>query len=150
NLGGGQFELFQNLGGLYGPASWGDFDNDGRLDIISTGDDFSGVSRAKVFRNVGGSFQPVLTYSNLSANGALTLPGLGSAWMDINEDGNLDLMLRQFDPLVWGGWKDFLLVGNGQGSFSNAVVPWSGSILGWADFDNDGHPDVVENTGPVG
>jgi predicted nucleotidyltransferase len=62
--------IFTNIGAQlpdidWGSAAWGDYDNDGDLDILLTG--FSGVTRvAKIYRNDG--------------------PGAGSGWVftDIN------------------------------------------------------------------
>jgi hypothetical protein len=46
------------LAGVYGISSvaWGDYDNDGDLDILLTGQDSGGNHVAKVYRNDGGGF----------------------------------------------------------------------------------------------
>jgi len=68
-----------------GSAAWGDFDNDGKLDLVVTGND--GTNRVcQLWRNVGTGFVQVST----------ALPGVDSgaaAWGDYNNDGRLDILL---------------------------------------------------------
>jgi len=71
-----------------GSARWGDYDNDGDLDILLTG--FTGVYKSsitKIFKNNNGSFM-----EDLSS----ILPGLGASsgtWGDYDKDGDLDIIL---------------------------------------------------------
>ena len=66
--------------------AWGDYDNDGDLDILLTGDSGSGYI-AKVYQNTGSGFSEV--YS-----GSLTGVRYGSvAWGDYDDDGDLDILL---------------------------------------------------------
>jgi hypothetical protein len=67
-------------------VDWGDFDNDGDLDILLTGRTASGEAVTRVYRNVGSSFHDV----------GADLPGVsnGSAvWGDYDDDGDLDILL---------------------------------------------------------
>ncbi len=79
-----------NLHGIkMGSSSFGDFDNDGDLDLAITGENSSGVYISKVYRNMGATFiefhdaqqymEPV-THSSIS-------------WGDVDEDGDLDLVI---------------------------------------------------------
>ena len=64
-----------------GASAWGDYDNDGDLDIALAG---SGVSYTTVYRNNGGVF----------SNQNFTLPNRNDndlAWLDYDRDGDLDL-----------------------------------------------------------
>jgi hypothetical protein len=75
----------------YGSVAWSDYDNDGRLDFLLTGEtnysDSGGV--AQVWRNTGSGF----------TNAAIpALPGVSSyssstAWGDFDNDGRPDLLL---------------------------------------------------------
>ncbi len=76
------------LTGLYaGSADWGDFDNDGDLDLLTTGSD--GAQRwTIVYKN-----HPV---GKLTADGSHGLPAVSlsdAAWGDIDRDGDVDLVL---------------------------------------------------------
>ncbi len=79
-----------------GGAAWGDYDNDGRLDILITGGG-AGADLAQIWRNTGTTFAKVTDQ---------TLPGarFGEvAWADYNNDGRLDLFLS---GLTTGLWKN--------------------------------------------
>ena len=95
NLGNGQFEVDPN-----GPvldvnnnpvsASWGDYDNDGYLDLFVT--QFAG--RNRLFHNDGnGTFTEILTGSPVNGNKSRNFYG---AWIDYNNDGFLDLVVYMF------------------------------------------------------
>jgi len=81
--------------------------------------------------------------------------GHGVAWGDVNNDGNLDLLLGTFadyDPLVDQGYTsgtfkpDQLAIGDAGGFTMDATFPktygWT-SGLAFADLDNDGDKDLV-------
>ena len=65
-------------------VAWGDYDNDGDLDVLLTGP--SGGVASRVYRNNGG------TFSDIGAG----LPGVSIssvAWGDYDNDGDLDILL---------------------------------------------------------
>jgi hypothetical protein len=67
---------------LLSKPAWGDYDNDGRLDILLTGS----TNVAQIWRNTGNGF------SNINAS----LPGVAYssvAWGDYDNDGRLDVLL---------------------------------------------------------
>jgi len=70
-------------------VAWGDYDNDGRLDFLITGNR-SGEAVSQLWRNTGSGF------SNVTASVAPGLPGFspGSlAWADFDNDGRLDFLI---------------------------------------------------------
>ncbi|MEO8664479.1 MAG: FG-GAP-like repeat-containing protein [Ignavibacteria bacterium] len=120
-------------------CSWGDYDNDGLLDLIITNSD--GVNhRNYLYKNLGsGNFVKIdtgIVVSELAVS-------RGVNWVDIDNDRDLDLFIcRELDS------NEFLYKNNGNGYFtkitntpltSNHGETWSGS---WGDYDNDGDLDL--------
>ena len=67
-------------------AVWGDYDNDGDLDILLTGVDGGGNPLAKVYRNDAGNFVD-------SGASLIGVQESSAAWGDYDNDGDLDLLL---------------------------------------------------------
>lgn len=125
-----------------GSSVWGDYDNDGNLDVfVANQQDADNY----LFQNEGdGSFVRI-TEGDLVNEGGQSF---SATWADIDNDGWLDLHVAngRANP---NGQKDFLYRNLGNGKFEkmedNAVVESALQSGGasWADFDNDGDPDVV-------
>ena len=120
-------------------VAWGDYDNDGDLDLAIAGLDSGNVLRAQVRRNDGnGIFTDI--------NAALRGVRKGSmAWGDYDSDGYLDLLLTGTTNSGVGNltqiWRN-----NRNGGFSNINAALPAVAYGasaWADFDNDGDLDLV-------
>lgn len=147
NLGNGNFTNVQaGLPGVNtGAVALGDFDNDGRLDILLTGYSSTGAV-AQVWRNLGnGKF----TNCNVGLPGVLYS---SVAVGDYDNDGKLDILLAGVDihtNSICQVWRN---TGNWVFTNISAGLPGihSGS-LAWADFDNDGRLDLLlaglDNTG---
>jgi hypothetical protein len=88
NAGNGSLTQIAALPGIStGSAAWGDYDNDGDLDVALTGVHTNGVGLSQIYGNNGDG-----TFSLLSTS----MPGLtrgAVAWADYDNDGDLDLAL---------------------------------------------------------
>src|ERR1019366_2967774 len=101
-----------------GAAAWGDFNNDGYLDLVLTGSTnnyFTGeISR--IYRNNGDG-----TFTDIGAG----LPGVyggAVAWGDFDNDGRLDLLLTGTTNGTASGAISRIYHNNGDGTFSNSVT----------------------------
>lgn len=127
---------FELLGAYNGrSASWGDYDNDGDLDIFLTNLGVGG----KLFNNQGdGTFAQII---GSVVEDATVGFGAGSAWADVDNDGDLDLMVA--------GSTSALYYNNGDGTFIKYTgeelfnAPELNKLYGLAmeDVDNDGFLD---------
>ncbi len=97
NLGGGRFEdvtsrafLPEQLQGDKHGAAWGDFDNDGRPDLVQLTGAIQGMGAEpkRLFHNLGGRFVDVAEAVGLANAEGRTR---GPLWLDLNGDGKLDL-----------------------------------------------------------
>ncbi|MBN1154329.1 VCBS repeat-containing protein, partial [candidate division KSB1 bacterium] len=127
-------------------GSWGDFDNDGDLDLFIANDDAQDNS---LYRNEGaGTFSKILTGEIVNDGGN----SVGTAWGDFDNDGDLDLFVsNRFDE------NNFLYMNNGDGTFtentSSCITNDKGNSTGCAssDFDLDGDLDIcIANWSPAG
>ena len=130
------------LGVSRGSARWGDYDNDGDLDIVITGGDQTAVNLStKIYRNNNGNFTDI--------NAALTNVFQSTAvWGDYDNDGDLDLFLSGF--ISSGGNYTSKIYRNDSGVFTDIAAGLPGLNLctaAWADYDNDGDLDIVISGG---
>ncbi len=123
--------------GVYnGVARWGDFDGDGDLDILITGNNGKGPFTA-IYINEKGKYYPLKQYF-------IQLKNSDARWADFDGDGNLDFIISGEDK---DGFPDSRIYSNEKnGVFVNIPVSIrslkSGSI-DVADYDHDGDPDIV-------
>ncbi|MCX6326225.1 MAG: FG-GAP-like repeat-containing protein [Bacteroidia bacterium] len=118
-----------------GSVAWGDYDNDGNLDILLTG---SGIS--KIYRNNGDD--------SFTEQTGISLPGVSSssvAWGDYDNDGDLDILLTglnsSYEPI------SKIYRNNGDNSFTeqtgNSLTGVQDGSVAWGDYDNDGDLDIL-------
>jgi len=148
-------EIVNDSGRSFG-SSWGDYDNDGDLDLFVVNAADQGVGEDNfLYQNNGDpegtgqvTFTRIITGAIVNDRGT----SRGSSWADYDNDGDLDLFVANFGFV--GAEDNFLYQNNGDGTFtpiiSGAIVNDSGRSFGssWGDYDNDGDLDLfVANAG---
>jgi hypothetical protein len=139
NDGGGNFmDIGANLPGVdLGFVAWGDYDNDGYLDLLIGGDPRTAEGPfTRIYRNDGGTF----THINAGLQGLLWSSG---AWGDYDNDGQLDIMVIGYDAVAQVHRS--ILYHNNGGTFVDSGATFHNLFLGtvsWVDYDNDGHLDL--------
>jgi len=124
------------LQGVYqSSVAWGDYDNDGDLDILLTGDSGSGEVSI-IYKNDAGVF------TDISAG--LTGSRIGSVdWGDYDNDGDLDILMAGYNNTTYGFTRIYR---NDNGAFTGinpGFYPNPDASVEWGDYDNDGDLDVL-------
>ena len=142
NLGGGAFRRvvtgpMESDGGSSIGGTWGDYDNDGRLDLFVTNRNFFGNF---LYRGLGDStfarvIAPPIASDFKNSN--------SSSWVDYDRDGDLDLYTVNFQA------PDDFYRNEGPPGYGFAAID-TGFVLGsiefsipgaWCDVDDDRDPD---------
>jgi len=145
----------------------GDYDNDGFPDLF-----VAGVHRSTLYHNNGDG-----TFTDVTAKAGLGQPdpkygplwSIAAAWVDVNNDGLLDLFVVNYvqweyttdpacsysgqseycNPSYYKGLPNQLFLNKGNGKFEDVSEQWGirshvgkGMGVGVADFDTDGLPDL--------
>jgi hypothetical protein len=146
----------------------GDYDNDGHEDLF-----VAGVHRNTLYHNNGdGTFTDRTVQAGLDKSvdpdyGPLW--SVAAAWVDVNNDGLLDLFVVNYmqwtyapaplcsfqgyadycHPKFYKGQPNQLFLNNGDGTFTDVSKQWGirehvgkGMGVGVADYDLDGKPDL--------
>jgi len=121
-------------------GSFGDYDNDGDLDLFVTHVRFGypSLSTNWLFNNDGGGVYSYVSAPPITSDGAYSY---GSVWGDYDNDGYLDLV-------VANEGLNFLYRNQGDGTFervlSEPVAQDDATSLAvaWADYDRDGDLDL--------
>lgn len=134
-------DIATNLIGVYDNYSsgdWGDYDDDGDLDILLAGTALQlGGFRSNVYRNEGTSFQISFDLTHVSQS--------SMAWGDYDNDGDLDILLSgqlSFGGLV-GVTKIYRNDGVNFNEINTSLAAVRAGIVTWNDYDNDGDLDVL-------
>lgn len=128
-----------------GDAAWGDYDNDGQLDILLTGIGTNGYV-ARVLHNDGNG-----AFTDINA-GLIPVGYSSAAWGDFDNDGWLDIALMGLTNSSESSSSAFIYQNTGAGSFT--LAPSAGLIgghkgaLAVGDYDKDGRLDVATSGYP--
>ncbi|ACB75081.1 FG-GAP-like repeat-containing protein [Opitutus terrae] len=122
----------------------GDYDGDGRPDLFVV----SKTESCRLFRNLGEfRFEDVTERAGVADKGAAAgVWKQGATFVDVNNDGRLDLYLCRFDA------SNRLYVNQGDGTFKEEAAARGldvrdSSVTGaFADYDRDGRLDVLVQT----
>ena len=152
NVSSGQSQLYRNNNdgtfnsiGLdftdvsFSASSFGDYDNDGDLDIVLAGTDVNSVKIAEIYRNMG--INSFVKQTGIALTGVTSA---GTDWGDCDNDGDLDLMLA---GLSESGLVFKLYINNGDNTFSEqqglSIPGISNTSIAWGDYNRDGYPDIL-------
>ncbi len=133
------YDVSGNVGGM--GADWGDYDNDGRPDLL--------IARlrgsAMLYHNNGdGTFTDVSAQSGIS----VAFDTFSATWADYDNDGWLDCYLTTSPYTLPLNRRDYLFHNNHDGTFTEvgATAGMAGEAAvgagaAWGDYDNDGFID---------
>jgi hypothetical protein len=132
-----------------GSAAWGDYDNDGDLDILITG--YTGnTSISRIYRNNGNG-----TFTDMSI-GLIGVSAGSTVWGDYDNDGDLDILLTGYYNDGTYHYVSKIYRNDSNGIFTDinaALTPVIQSSAIWGDYDNDGDLDIliagVSETGKI-
>ncbi|RMG60690.1 MAG: hypothetical protein D6722_20590, partial [Bacteroidetes bacterium] len=136
------------VGVRYASLSWADTDGDRDLDLLVMGETGGGTARTTVLQNNDG----VLTYNPDWDSDLENLRFGAAAWADYDLDGDPDLLLVGETAAVGGAGagspRATLYRNDGTGRFvpdarGDSLPGLTLAALAWADYDNDGDPDLV-------
>ncbi len=132
-----------NVGFLGQTAAWGDYNNDGCLDLFVANTDFSPPNVFLFRNNCNGTFS-----DSTVGSGIADIPLRSASWADFDNDGFLDLIVgtievskppilyRNLDGTVFSDVSDERGI-TLEGSTTKQVV--------WADYDLDGFVDFFQS-----
>ncbi|MFQ5744801.1 MAG: CRTAC1 family protein, partial [Acidobacteriota bacterium] len=138
-------------------TDWGDYDGDGRLDVVVTNLD---LETNTLYRSLGRSAFADVTFAAGLGEPSLLYVGFGTNWVDFDNDTDLDLFvanghiidnIASFKDNVTYAQPNHMYLNDGAGGFTEiherlgsglALVKVSrGSAVG--DMDGDGDVDIV-------
>ncbi len=134
--------IIANDSALTQGSSWGDFNNDGLMDVYITVNDFADIKHNFLYKNIGnGDFE--LVNSTPSTDGGQTF---GSAWLDIDNDGYLDLTVsnnggsqRRLNNLYKNNGDETFTDQTDDASTQTPIRDFCSTI---SDYNNDGYADI--------
>jgi VCBS repeat protein/ASPIC/UnbV protein len=148
--------LHRELTRSWGNPMWGDFNNDGQLDLFVPNHEIPGPTQGGVLpyiyiNNGDGTFTDVVATSGLKKENPDTAAWQGISIGDYDGDGNIDIFVSE-PPFQGGGiapTRNILYKGNGDATW-NYVSDTAGIVTArdygecsfFVDYDNDGQLDI--------
>ncbi len=138
-------------GGLSETCVWGDYDNDGDLDLYVTNSGNAGIAYANfLYKNNGDK-----TFTRITTGIPVTdvTFSRGATWMDFDQDGDIDLFVTNEEGQNNALYRN-MLVETATDTFARVtgdpLVSDGLSSMGasWGDVDNDGDQDVFVANAP--
>ena len=158
NRGDGTFEEVSSKAGVDNSekrrgmgVTWGDYDNDGWPDLFVAND----MDANYLYRNQhDGTFEDLGMVAGVALDSAgLELGNMGGDFGDFDRDGRLDLVVTRFGNQPVSLYRNQAEKGFADTSYdakigrvSSPPVKWG---VGFADFDNDGWPDILVANGNI-
>ena len=121
-------------------VAWGDYDNDGDLDVLATGVTRDGANRTSLYENIGGNERLAPRF---------TWPGVHMGdldWGDYDNDGDLDFVVcgaGQDDRPGCDLYENQTRSGGGFVVVNGGLDGLAYSSVEWGDYDNDGDLDLL-------
>ena len=136
-------ETANNFTGAWlGDAAWGDYDNDGNLDLLLSG--FYNPGRiTRIYKNNGDG-----TFTEQTETGLTGVSHSSTIWGDYDSDGDLDVFIGgTYEGIgVWVRVTD-VFINNGDNTFTAANLPFTTDAYwgesAWGDYDADGDLDLI-------
>jgi hypothetical protein len=123
----------------FGSTAWGDYDNDGKMDLFVMGSASGQI--AQLWRNTG------TVFTNVPIAGLNGFRYGTVKWADFDNDGNLDFAI---DGITNSPANSSAEIWRNTGTgFTNMnvnlprIYSSSFNTLGWGDYDNDGRIDLL-------
>jgi PKD repeat protein len=132
--------FFTDESEIWSSASWCDYNNDGKTDLLINGPDNQTSASTKLYKNLGND-KFVISGVRLKNIFRGT-----SDWGDFNKDGLIDLAIHGKD--VNGNSVTIIYRNDGNDLFTDIKAGLFGLNAGnvnWGDFDNDGDLDLLAN-----
>lgn len=129
---------------------WGDFNNDGLLDLMANERVNNYQSKLVIFKNNGDRTFTKIVYPELQGLNQDILNQMGDMqWGDYNHDGYLDILISGDPASPTGEGLTALYTNNGDETFDatniDGVYPTDSDVsIEWGDYDCDGDLDILQ------
>ncbi len=140
------------IGSNVNSGVFGDYDNDGWLDIFCGGG--KGSDDHPDYEDILWHNERDWTFSRVPISDLTphdTFPTVAAGWSDMDRDGWLDLYMVNYEDSSLSGYSDHFWSGSGNGSFFNSTMysgiseddhSYPGRGISWCDANNDGFQDA--------